>query len=51
MGDSEVDAQTGKNAGVKTVCVTWGFRTKEHLKDAGAGCLIDAPAELLEFIL
>ena len=51
VGDSEVDAQTGKNAGVKTVCVTWGFRTKEQLKDAGAGCLIDAPAELLEYIL
>lgn len=50
VGDSEVDAATGKNAGVKTVCVTWGFRTREELKDAGAKELIDAPGELLRYI-
>lgn len=50
VGDSEVDAATGENAGVKTVCVTWGFRTREELKDAGAKELIDAPGELLRYI-
>lgn len=49
VGDSEVDVQTGKNAGVKTVIVSWGFRTREELNRAGAGTVIDAPGELLEY--
>jgi phosphoglycolate phosphatase len=28
-GDSDVDMQTGLGAGVKTIGVTWGFRTRE----------------------
>ena len=49
VGDSEVDVQTGKNAGVKTIIVSWGFRTREELDKAGAGTVIDAPGELLEY--
>ena len=49
VGDSEVDVQTGKNAGVKTIIVSWGFRTREELNRAGAGTVIDAPGELLEY--
>ena len=30
-GDSDVDMMTGKNAGVRTIGVTWGFRTREEL--------------------
>ncbi len=30
-GDSDVDMQTGMNAGVRTIGVLWGFRTKEEL--------------------
>lgn len=48
VGDSEVDIATGKNAGVKTVGVTWGFRTEEELKGAGASLLIRTPEELLD---
>lgn len=50
VGDSEVDIATGNNAGLKTVSVTWGFRTEEELKGAGAGCLIGRPKELLELL-
>lgn len=50
VGDSEVDALTGRNAGVKTVCVSWGFRTKEELKAAEAEYIIDKAEELLEFV-
>lgn len=50
VGDSEVDIATGSNAGMQTVSVTWGFRTEEELKSAGAGCLIHRPEELLELL-
>lgn len=50
VGDSEVDIRTGKNAGVRTVGVAWGFRTREELEEAGAETIIAAPVELLRFI-
>lgn len=50
VGDSEVDIKTGLNGGLRTVGVTWGFRTKEELKAAGAGELIHHPMELLQFV-
>lgn len=50
VGDSEVDIRTGKNAGVRTVGVSWGFRTKEELKEAGAEYIIDRADELLQFV-
>lgn len=49
VGDSEVDVMTGRNAGIKTVCVSWGFRTKEELKAAGAEYIIDKAENLLQF--
>ncbi len=50
VGDSEVDARTGRNAKVKTICVSWGFRTKEELKAADAEYIIDKAEELLQFV-
>jgi phosphoglycolate phosphatase len=50
VGDSEVDVRTGKNAGVKTVSVSWGFRTREVLASAGADHMIDQPQDLLQFL-
>ena len=50
IGDSEVDVRTGHNAGVKTISVLWGFRTKDVLIAAGAVDMIDRPEELLQFI-
>lgn len=51
IGDSEVDIKTGHNAGVTTVGVTWGFRTREQLEEAGALNLINKAEELLNFII
>lgn len=50
VGDSDVDIQTAKNAGLECICVTWGFRDAEFLKECGAKILIDKPSELLELI-
>ncbi|TAH66936.1 MAG: HAD-IIIA family hydrolase [Anaerolineaceae bacterium] len=50
VGDSETDVQTAKNAGIPCVGVTWGFRTREVLRNEGAEYLIDTPKELLTII-
>ena len=50
IGDSEVDAATGKNAGLKTIGVLWGFRDRKTLETAGVDDLIDRPDELLQFV-
>lgn len=36
VGDSEVDIATAKAAGVPCLSVTWGFRDREELEEAGA---------------
>ena len=50
IGDSEVDAATGRNAGLKTIGVLWGFRDRKTLETAGADHLIARPDELLQFV-
>ena len=47
VGDSEVDVDTARNAGIDCVCVSWGFRSREALRAAGATRIIDAPDELI----
>ena len=36
VGDSEVDIETARNAGIPCISVTWGFRDREQLLEAGA---------------
>ena len=50
VGDSEVDVQTARNAGLKCIGVTWGFRDREVLAAEGADIIIDRPQELLEYL-
>ena len=46
FGDTNTDMQTGKNAGVTTVGVTWGFRPRSELEENHADIIIDSPAEI-----
>lgn len=52
VGDSEVDRQTAGNVPMPCVSVTWGFRTREQLMEAGADetCMISSPQELPSFL-
>ena len=50
IGDSEVDAATGKAAGMKTILVSWGFRGAEDLKAGGAECVVDSADEIIEMV-
>ena len=36
IGDSEVDIETAKNAGIDCISVTWGFRDKDILLETWA---------------
>ena len=47
LGDSEVDIKTAKAAGLVSVGVSWGFRSRAVLSEAGADFIIDRPEELL----
>jgi len=51
VGDSSVDVETGRNAGMRTIGVTWGFRDRAHLVDAGPDHLVDHPDGIAETIL
>lgn len=50
VGDSEVDIKTARNAGIKIISVTWGFRSKESLVDYNPDYLIDEPMEIISII-
>ena len=46
VGDSEVDVQTARNAGVPCLSVLWGFRDKACLTQHGATHFCDDPKNL-----
>ena len=50
IGDSGIDMQTAKNAGVRSIGCTWGFRPREDLETNGADYIVDKPIELLNII-
>ena len=46
LGDSDIDVQTARNAGMLAVGAGWGFRGAEELLEAGADHVIMHPGEL-----
>ncbi len=51
IGDSDVDMQTGSNAGLDVIGVDWGFRGKKFLEEHGAKVIMMNPEELSELII
>lgn len=50
-GDSDVDMQTGLNAGIRTIGATWGFRTREELAAYNPWLLARNPDEISTAVL
>ncbi len=50
VGDSEVDVLTARNAGMDCISVSWGFRTKQQLVEAGAAVIADTVQQLYAII-
>lgn len=50
VGDSDVDMQTAKNAGLPSCGVLWGFRSEQVLTESGAHVLAKDAKELEEII-
>ncbi len=50
IGDSGVDIQTAKAAGVRAIGCSWGFRPRTELEENGAEYIADKPIELLELV-
>ena len=51
VGDSEVDIQTAKNAGLKCISVSWGYKDKDFLIQNGAQLIVGSVEELTKAIL
>lgn len=50
VGDSEVDIETAKNAGIDCITCLWGFREKEFLLAEGARVLAEAAEDILRVV-
>lgn len=51
IGDSNVDVEVGKNAGIETIGCVWGFRGREELETAGADFIAETVDDIVKFIL
>ncbi len=47
IGDSEVDLQTARNAGLPCIAVLWGFRDRDLLIENGATTFAKTPEDVL----
>ncbi len=51
VGDSDVDILTARNAKLKSIGVTWGFRDREVLKKAQADYIVSEPEEIYDLCI
>lgn len=47
VGDTEIDMQTGKNAGLDTAAALWGYRERSVLERFSPKYLLEKPIEIL----
>ena len=50
IGDSDVDFETAKNAGVDYILVEWGFRDRSFLESLGAAVFAKKPEDILNLV-
>ena len=50
IGDTEVDMQTAKNANIRKIAVTWGFRSYDLLKSLEPDYIISDPFEVIKIV-
>jgi phosphoglycolate phosphatase len=51
IGDSNHEVEIGKEAGIKTIAVTWGFSSEQNLKSVNPDYLVNNVKELEEILL
>jgi phosphoglycolate phosphatase len=50
VGDSDVDVKTAHNAGMVSIAVTWGYRSEQVLREAGADYIVTDTEGLIDVI-
>ncbi|MFR5600936.1 MAG: HAD family hydrolase [Lachnospiraceae bacterium] len=50
LGDTNTDMETGIGAGMDTVGVTWGFRSREELESFHPKYVVDHPSQVIEIV-
>lgn len=50
VGDTAVDMQTARAAGMIALGATWGFRPESELRDNGADAIVHRPLAILDFL-
>ena len=50
VGDSNVDVEFARRAGIPCIGVTWGFRGREELEEAGAAYIAETAEEVFSYV-
>ena len=51
VGDTKIDIQTAKNAGMIAIGVLWGFRDEKELRENGADFIVSNTNELYNILV